>query len=735
MTTKQIASVNKELLQKRIDELMPLLSIILKAKDPSEKFSILEKAISQIRVDENLGDLIKKCNQHEKFIIYSLFAIGEGPHLFRDWEKQSETVLKHFLELLSQVETHYDTIGGLIGYHVTVLKLIIGKNLESLEGTSKHYLHPVGIDLTKDTPELRQAVRVGIEKLPVLAEMYPIGGAGDRLNLHDEKTSEALPAAELLFCGRTLLEDLIRDLQAREYLHYKLLSKQTETPIAMMTSHEKSNHHHILKICTAHNWFGRDKKSFFLFTQPLVPVITIQGEWAKLGSLQLLMKPGGHGVIWKLAKNTGVVDTFLEKGHRFALMRQINNPVAGMDHGLLAFVGCGIRNEKTFGFASCPRALNATEGMVVLIENEVNEEVDYSITNIEYTEFEKHGISDIPASPGSSYSTFPANTNILFVDLHALDTLVEQCPIPGMLVNTKNKAKVYDRSDELAELPVGRLESTMQNIADKIVDHYPKKLNPLLPKYFSSYLTYNERRKTISVTKKSYHTGEPAAETPESCLYDLLKNHYELLTAYCKVDIPVLNSFEKYLREGPTFYMLFHPALGPLYPIIAQKIKGGKITKGSELQLEIAELEMMDLQLSGSLLITAKDLLGKRDKQGIIRYGEETGKCILKHVVVKNAGMQEAQAYPFWRNQIQRKEALEIVLEGNAEFFAEDVTFIGNVRLEVPTGHRMTAVKGKIGPEYRLDVIKKPTWYWQYSFDAEDRIQLSNDDTTFKTKS
>lgn len=49
--------------------------------------------------------------------------------------------------------------------------------------------------------------------LPDLGEIYPLGGSADRLGLVDPETGECLPAAMLPYCGRTLLEGLIRDLQ------------------------------------------------------------------------------------------------------------------------------------------------------------------------------------------------------------------------------------------------------------------------------------------------------------------------------------------------------------------------------------------------------------------------------------------------------------------------------------------------------------------------------------------
>jgi len=49
--------------------------------------------------------------------------------------------------------------------------------------------------------------------LPDLGEIYPLGGSADRLGLVDPNSGECLPAAMLPYCGRTLLEGLIRDLQ------------------------------------------------------------------------------------------------------------------------------------------------------------------------------------------------------------------------------------------------------------------------------------------------------------------------------------------------------------------------------------------------------------------------------------------------------------------------------------------------------------------------------------------
>ena len=48
-----------------------------------------------------------------------------------------------------------------------------------------------------------------------------------------------------------------------------------------------------------------------------------------------------------------------------------------------------------------------------------------------------------------------------------------------------------------------------------------------------------------------------------------------------------VGTVEQYLEKGPGFIFLFHPALGPMWDVVAQKIRGGAIMHGSELVLEV----------------------------------------------------------------------------------------------------------------------------------------------------
>jgi hypothetical protein len=76
------------------------------------------------------------------------------------------------LDSLLEVESFYGDVGGIVGYHVTLLRLIASNAAASSESSSdnlpQEYLSPNGLDLAQDSPEVSRAVRRGIESLPQL---------------------------------------------------------------------------------------------------------------------------------------------------------------------------------------------------------------------------------------------------------------------------------------------------------------------------------------------------------------------------------------------------------------------------------------------------------------------------------------------------------------------------------------------------------------------------------------
>ncbi len=715
----------KQDLNQQISDLSTLAEHLQAAASIDEKIEHLNKLavvksffskVSQLRTI--LAGLSPDC----ELIVKELIAIDQGDHLFTGYQISPHS-LRQFIDELFSVEKFYAHLGGLVGYHLMMLRFLTSINHDK-QWENCAFRKAPQITIFEENDFVNEMTAEGIESLPFFAEIYPVGGAADRLNLHDPVSKEALPAAVLQFGNMTLLEGLIEDVQAREYLYWKLHQKQVITPICMMTSKEKDNHQHIKTICREMHWFNRPKESLRLICQPLVPTIDREGNWCMQAPLELLMKPGGHGVIWKLAQEEGIFDWFRAEGRSKILARQINNPMAGLDSNLLCFSGYGYAKDKRFGFASCPRKVASSEGMNVLVERERDNQYQYCLTNIEYTDFQKHNIVDEPEYPGDEHSKFSSNTNILFGDIESLNDAVNHFPVPGMLINFK-KAFCFGDKNKLEEREVARLESTMQNIADDFIDTFDQRITEEGKHQLSTFLTYNKREKTISTAKREFSSSLPLNETPEGCFLDWLKNARELLTEYCHFSAPKLTEGRDYLLYGPSFIFRYHAALGPLYSVIARKLRGGTLASRAELDLQIAEANIENLHLEGSLLIRADEVMGHIDEHHHLHYSHKGGKCTLINVNVINQGIDHSMANIYWKNEVQRLEQCEIIVHGHGEFYAENVTFEGDLKIEVPSNTCIIAEQQGDGVVFRSKPIDKPSWHWNYNYTPDRNVELT----------
>jgi len=685
-------------------DISELLTELNNAKTYSEKLKVLDKELKTSSLLAGMPQL-SKLSPLEKYVLKAMALTGGESTFQKNPLSSDHEKLKTFLDKLIELESFYSNIGGIVGYWAK-MKELMGAHKRTIEGT----VHlPNFIDISFESEEVLKMIYSGIKNLPLMCELYPIGGAADRLHLKDEKTNQELPAAKFFFNGTTLLHSLIQDLEAREYLYFKIFGKKVTIPIAFMTSDEKGNHDHILSIFDENNWFNRPKESIRFFKQPSIPTMTEKGEWYFKGNFDFFLKPGGHGVLWKLAEDQGIFKWLTSLGRKKALVRQINNPVAGIDYGLLAFMGRGCMKNADFGFASCPREINAAEGINVLIEKPVKGGFEYRLSNIEYCDLKSYDLSS------RDCLKFTSNTNILFADLEQTRKAATREPFPGALVNFK---QVTNPTRGLAPKgKVARLETTMQNISDQFVEKRRFQKREMR----NSFITFNRRLKTISTTKRVYQ-GKTPLETPEKCFYDFLLNRKELLEI-CDIKTPHLPSFEDYLENGPSFLFNYHPSLGPLYSIICQKLRFGRVENSSELILQIAEVDIENIYLNGSLLIFADSVSGHIE-EGLRNYSERVGRCELKNVKVINEGIKKDSKNNFWKGKYEREESLKIQLEANAEFSAEDVTFRGSYTFKVPENTRLTVFEEGSEIKTREEKIEKASWHWKYKADAKKAVLI-----------
>ena len=458
-----------------------------------------------------------------------------------------------------------------------------------------------------------------------------------------------------------------------------------------------------MEILEENNWFTRPREFFFLFEQPLVPMFSKEGLFAIKHTLELNMKPGGHGIIWQLMQTNGVFKWFQSLKRDKLIVRQINNPLAGTDKNLLALAGKGARDKKAFGFLSCPRLAKTAEGMNVALITHNEDGFLTTITNVEYTDFSDRGLKDEPAEGQGSHSYYPANTNILFGAIKAIKKALKRLPLPGLLVNFKTDVITLDKNGREHSQKGGRLETTMQNIADVMTNFSTQR--EIGFSELNTFILFNRREKTLSCAKKKWRAGHPLTETPPGAWLDLQKNWHELFTLRLGFTLPGIAGV-----EDPAFLIQLHPALGPLWEVIAQKIQTGSLKKGSDLKLDASEVFIQNFHLDGSFEIRSTTLMGR---------------AYLKNITIKNLGIRKSDKNCFWSGEVQRDEKISIILQGESEFHAENLTLEGSHTFEVPDGYRLSlsSSKGKI--KTLLEKIDAPSWKWDYRITKEGSVLLT----------
>lgn len=657
-----------------------LIQKLHKARSFTQKKEILwkeENCIQFFAKNASFLHFLKSLNDEKAYLLSSLITLDQGDNFFSSFELVPSygKKIEELVHLLKEIDEFYASIGGIIGYHLGFLALL--KETKTKNATI-HLHKPFFLDCRARTPSIDSLIEIGLKNLTKTAFIFPIGGSSDRFNLQDKKTHQNLPLAFFNFAGMNLLEHLIYQTSAWESLYFQTFHKKITCPIVFMTSEAKNNRKKIIEFCKNNDYFHRDPESFFFCHQPSVPVISESGRWILDEPLTPSMKPGGHGALWKVLQDQKGFDFLLHAGCKYALIRQINNPIAGLDYGLITLLGYGVKHQKLFGFSTCNRQVKSASGMLVLKEVEnfkktSSKKKEYYYSNIEYSDFTKWGIEDKPLTPGGKDSEFPANTNVLFADLMAIQEETKKNPLPGIILNLKSKSTYTNSQGIKIEEKTGRIELCMQNIADGLISNEDFS-SPNFPNKLKSFLIYQKNEKALSPIKHPYVPDSSFHETPEKCFYDLLSLYYDLLKK-CQITLPDFLNEKDYIQKGPNFVIYLSPFLGPLFSQIEKKIFKGCFKEGFHLDLTIQDLNLFNLNLEGTLCIHAKN--------------PTKAKCVLENVNVINKGTLWKNSSSFIQKELKSKEALKIDLNEGSEFVAHDASFKANNHFIVPANKRM----------------------------------------------
>jgi UTP---glucose-1-phosphate uridylyltransferase len=274
-----------------------------------------------------------------------------------------------------------------------------------------------------------------------------------------------------------------------------------------------------------------------------------------------------------------------------------------------------------------------------------------------------------------------------------------------------------------AKTPVGggkygaRLESSMQNVADSLTSRLSMATQTKVDD-LATFLLLGDRKKMKSEIKSAPQPGRTPLTTPPSGLYDWNTAMRQLFTE-CRIIVPAAQSLEEFLRNGPSVLLSIHPAMGPFWDVIAQKISGGRFAEGSEVELEIAELSCKELAVDGSFRLIADTVTGPVKETEGRSFTDKVGRAKLSHLTVINTGVKNRDPRAVLNGTIDRSESCQIRLEGFSELVAEDVTIRGNFHLTVPNGKRaiLTQVPSG-GVATRFEDISTPGWTYAVEWNS-----------------
>ncbi|MFZ4772795.1 MAG: UTP--glucose-1-phosphate uridylyltransferase [Chlamydiia bacterium] len=365
----------------------------------------------------------------ENTLVETVFEINQG-HIFSffDGGTISELRLQNLLIWLDEIDQFFLKLGGLRGFQQKISALL------EPEKTILPALIPYE---PLRLVENEQTFQGGILLQEDLVEIIVLGGAAERLNFIDQATLEPLPAFLYPFMGKPLLEWLVEDVISRETLFHEKTLRHVTTPIIFMTSMSKNNHELLKKYLISKDFFGRSSESFIFLDQPLVPYVDRHGFWLLDAGKNVIKNPCGHGALWNLLLKTGTLDR-IEMAKKFALIRQINNPMTAFFDSIPLFLKNVEQAKGKFSILCTDAIPGMKEGKILRLEGG-------NFTNFEYTQ-----------EYGAHLEGF-SNVNAIVVSLDRLKHEIEKDPFPGLLLNFKGG----DRA---------RFEMSMQNLMDKMQD-------------------------------------------------------------------------------------------------------------------------------------------------------------------------------------------------------------------------------------------------------------------------
>ncbi len=636
MNKKRIVLIEKI----SLEEVEKIIQKIKSVDSIRKKIEVIKTFFKDQNQVASLNRKLKFVNLPEfgKLIVWAFCLLGQDDIVNFLLDPNKDIFLKKMLLInqLERLDNFYYKQGGFFNYQLEFSKCVNKKRKYNLRNFSSCSFYDVN---SLSQSEISLNIFLGIKALLETGFFILSGGKAERF--FNSKSEGSM--ASLEFFKKSLLERIIEDVEGLETLYERFFNKKITIPIVIMvSSSEPINSSFFSKIKKTDRYLN----GFFkILIQSDFPVISSEGLFLLDKNGELVMFPGGHGMLWKEAYEQGFFHYFKSLGINHILIRQINNPLAGLNENLLLLLGTSCVNNKFFGVISCAKDRHFSEGVWVKLHNKNT----YSYVNIEYVQF--------PFFDDRLIEEAPANTNILYFNLKKNWNRLSKLPRFNHILNMKTLT--IKNNEKNYFVLAGRLECLVQD--------FTKLFNDDECSSSSVIILHSLREKVISSIKRPL--GKNYLETPEKAFFDYLNCSRELLRL-CHILLPKRRSWDDFLNLGPEFIFDYHPSLGPLYSLIQKKIYQGSFFENSIVELNIMKVFFRNLNVAGHFVVNST----------------LSGKCIMRNVEIKNRGSFFENPRESWKGKLCTQECLKIVLNENAKIYAENLVLEGNISIEVPKG-------------------------------------------------
>eukprot|EP01054_Gregarina_sp_Poly1_P003758 Gregarina_sp_Poly_1__3757@NODE_2113_length_2665_cov_900_628176_g1363_i0_p1_GENE_NODE_2113_length_2665_cov_900_628176_g1363_i0NODE_2113_length_2665_cov_900_628176_g1363_i0_p1_ORF_typecomplete_len582_score68_03UDPGP/PF01704_18/4_6e68_NODE_2113_length_2665_cov_900_628176_g1363_i08242569 len=328
-----------------------------------------------------------------------------------------ESVERAVIEQCEAADRNYP--GGLLNYLNRARKLLADSKVGAnpFEGCIPEKPDCVNVDV--GSAEFFEFESIGLEEVKKCGFILVAGGLGERLGYPNIKISLLTNSLKNV----TYCEWYFKCIREFEMCAQKEGCGAVKLPVAIMTSGD--THERTVKLLEENNYFALDKSQVTIMMQEKVPALLDAEARMSFKNGSIEMKPHGHGDVHTLMHQRDLPSAWLKQGMEWVFFFQDTNALS-----MRSLPVClGISKTKNFSMNSLciPRTPGDSVGGICRLTKEGSNSITI---NVEYNMLDSllksAGLGGDMAAPGSAYSAYPGNCNVLVFKLEDYAAILKE---------------------------------------------------------------------------------------------------------------------------------------------------------------------------------------------------------------------------------------------------------------------------------------------------------------------